>query len=52
MSMPLLFLQSDGKYISGKKYIFKDFMDGKINEIKNLQPTEAELSAHLGTIFT
>ena len=52
MSMPLLFLQSDGKYISGKKYIFKDFMDGKINEIKNLQPTEAELSTHLGTIFT
>ena len=52
MSIPLLFLQSDGKYISGKKYIFKDFMDGKINEIKNLQPTEAELSAHLGTIFT
>ena len=27
-------------------------MDGKINEIKNLQPTEAELSTHLGTIFT
>ena len=52
MSIPLLFLQSDGKYISGKKYIFKDFMDGKINEIKNLQPTEAELSTHLGTIFT
>ena len=52
MSMPLLFIQSDGKYISGKKYIFKDFMDGKINEIKNLQPTEAELSTHLGTIFT
>ena len=52
MRMPLLFLQSDGKYISGKKYIFKDFMDGKINEIKNLQPTEAELSTHLGTIFT
>ena len=52
MSMPLLFLQVDGKYISGKKYIFKDFMDGKINEIKNLQPTEAELSTHLGTIFT
>ena len=50
--MPLLFLQSEGKYISGKKYIFKDFMDGKINEIKNLQPTEAELSTHLGTIFT
>ena len=52
MNMPLLFLQTDGKYISGKKYIFKDFMDGKINEIKNLQPTEAELSTHLGTIFT
>ena len=52
MSMPLLFIQSEGKYISGKKYIFKDFMDGKINEIKNLQPTEAELSTHLGTIFT
>ena len=39
MGMPLLFLQSDGKYISGKKYIFKDFMDGKINEIKNSFPS-------------
>jgi len=47
MSMPLLFLQSDGKYISGKKYIFKDFMDGKINEIKNLHYLEKNENHHI-----
>ena len=52
MNMSLLFLQRDGKYISGKNYIFKDYMNGKISEVENKLPTENELSTHLGTIFT
>ena len=52
MDMSLLFLQSEGKYISGKNYTFKDYMNGKIPEVENKLPTENELSTHLGTIFT
>ena len=52
MNMSLLFLQRDGKYISGKNYIFKDYMNGKISEVENKLPTENDLSTHLGTIFT
>ena len=52
MNMSLLFLRSEGKYISGKNYTFKDYMNGKIPEVENKLPTENELSTHLGTIFT
>ena len=52
MNMSLLFLQRDGKYISGKNYTFKDYMNGKISEVENKLPTENDLSTHLGTIFT
>ena len=40
------------EYISGRKYIFKDFMEGKIQEIGNRLPGEADLTTHLSTIFT
>jgi glutamate--cysteine ligase len=52
MNFPILFIQDNGNYISGKKYIFKDFMEGKIDEIKNRLPTENDLTTHLSTIFT
>tara|TARA_B100001057_G_scaffold134643_1_gene134081 strand:+ start:728 stop:2023 length:1296 start_codon:yes stop_codon:yes gene_type:complete len=52
MKFPILFIQEDENYISGKKYIFKDFMDGKISEINNRLPTKHDLSNHLSTIFT
>ena len=52
MNFPILFIQSDNKYISGQKYLFKDFMEGKIIEIDNRKPTEDDLSLHLSTIFT
>ena len=52
INFPILFIQEKGDYISGKKYIFKDFMDGKINEIGNRLPNEDDLSTHLSTIFT
>ena len=52
INFPILFIKDNKKYISGKKYIFKDFMNGKINEIKNKIPDENDLSIHLSTIFT
>ena len=52
INFPILFIKENENYISGKKYIFKDFMNGKIDEIKNRLPTENDLSTHLSTIFT
>ena len=52
INFPILFIQDKGNYISGKKYIFKDFMDGKIKEVENRLPKENDLSTHLSTIFT
>ena len=52
LNFPILFIQNNGKYISGKKYIFKDFMNGKIHEIENRLPNTNDLSTHLSTIFT
>jgi len=52
INFPILFIQHKEKYISGKKYRFKDFMDGRINEINNRLPIEDDLSTHLSTIFT
>ncbi len=52
INFPILFIQNKDTYISGQKYIFKDFMDGKINEMSNRLPTENDLTTHLSTIFT
>jgi glutamate--cysteine ligase len=52
MNFPILFIQDKKKYFSGHKYFFKDFMDGKIDEIDNRLPTENDLTIHLSTIFT
>jgi glutamate--cysteine ligase len=52
MNFPILFIKKDNKYISGKNYLFSDFMNGKIKELKNKLPTENDLTNHLSTIFT
>jgi glutamate--cysteine ligase len=52
MNFPILFIQEKENYISGQKYTFKDFMEGKIKEIGNRLPTESDLTTHLSTIFT
>jgi len=52
INFPILFIQKDKKYISGKNYLFSDFMNGKIEEIENKLPTEKDLTTHLSTIFT
>ena len=52
MNFPTLFIHEKDNYISGQKYKFIDFMNGKIHEINNRLPTENDLSTHLSTIFT
>ena len=52
MNFPILFIEEKENYISGQKYKFIDFMNGKINEINNRLPSEKDLSTHLSTIFT
>ena len=52
INFPILFIQHEGKYLSGRKYTFKDFMNGKISEIGNRLPNETDLTTHLSTIFT
>ncbi len=52
INFPTLFIQNKDQYISGRKYIFKDFMEGKIQEIGKRLPTESDLTIHLSTIFT
>ena len=34
MNFPILFIQNKDHYISGRKYTFKDFMNGKIEEME------------------
>jgi len=52
INFPILFIQVKDAYISGRKYTFKDFMEGKIDEIENRLPSESDLTTHLSTIFT
>ena len=52
MNFPILFIEEKENYISGQKYKFIDFMNGKISEINNRLPSEKDLSTHLSTIFT
>tara|TARA_B100000963_G_scaffold349526_1_gene358685 strand:+ start:4916 stop:6211 length:1296 start_codon:yes stop_codon:yes gene_type:complete len=52
INFPILFFQNGDDYISGKKYIFKDFMEGKVYEVNNRLPNQDDLSTHLSTIFT
>ncbi len=52
INFPILFIQHKDQYISGRKYIFKDFINRKIQEIGNKLPTETDLTTHLSTIFT
>ena len=52
MNFPILFIQKNNEYISGKNYLFTDFMNGKIKIVENKLPTENDLTTHLSTIFT
>ncbi len=52
INMPLLFISKGNQHIFSKNKTFKDFMNGKIQEINNNLPTLNDLEIHLSTIFT
>ena len=52
IDMPLLFLFHNNIHISPNKKKFKNFMDGKIEEIEDRLPETKDLEIHLSTIFT
>ena len=52
INFPMLFINYKGKYISGGKNTFSDFMNNKIKEINYNSPNESDLNIHLSTIFT
>ena len=52
INMPLLFILKDTKYVNATGNTFKDFMEGKIDILKNKKPTIQDFKNHLSTIFT
>ena len=52
INYPLLFLEKNSEYLNPKKYLFKDFIENKIEEINKDSPTIKDLEIHLSTIFT
>src|SRR5438067_5465675 len=51
LDVPMYFVYRDGRYIdvAGKK--FRDFLDGRIAELKGVTPMMADWADHLTTIF-
>jgi glutamate--cysteine ligase len=51
LDVPMYFVYRDGRYIdvAGKK--FRDFLDGRIPELKGVTPMMADWADHLTTIF-
>ena len=52
LNYPLLFIKKNSEYLFPKKYLFKDFIENKIEEINKDSPTTKDLETHLSTIFT
>ena len=52
INMPLLFVLKNSKYLNAEGKKFKDFMDGKLSILKNINPDIADFKNHLATIFT
>jgi glutamate--cysteine ligase len=51
LSVPMYFVYRDGKYIDVAGKCFRDFLDGRIPELKGIEPTMADWADHLTTIF-
>ena len=52
LNYPLLFIKKNSEYLFPKKYLFKDFIENKIEEINKDSPNTKDLETHLSTIFT
>ncbi|MGN6148453.1 MAG: glutamate--cysteine ligase [Rhizomicrobium sp.] len=51
LDVPMYFLYRDGKYIDMAGKSFRHFLEHKIPDVKNIEPTMADWADHLTTIF-
>ena len=51
MKVPMYFIYRNGEYINLTGYTFDDFINGKIEEVKDFYPTIDDWELHLTTIF-
>jgi glutamate--cysteine ligase len=51
LDVPMYFVYRDGKYIDVAGKSFRDFVDRKIPEVKDIEPTMSDWADHLTTIF-
>ena len=51
LDVPMYFIYRDGKYIDVAGKSFRDFLDGKIPELKAITPMMSDWADHLTTIF-
>ena len=52
INMPLLFILKGTQHVNAAGGTFKDFMEGKLDVLKNKKPTIQDFKDHLSTIFT
>jgi len=52
INIPLLFILKGTKHVNAAGGTFKDFMEGKLDVLKNKKPTIQDFKNHLSTIFT
>lgn len=51
LDVPMYFVYRDGKYIDVAGKSFRDFLDGRITELKGITPTLSDWADHLTTLF-
>jgi glutamate--cysteine ligase len=51
LDVPMYFVYRDGRYIDVAGKCFRDFLEGRIAELKGVTPTMADWADHLTTIF-
>ncbi|HVZ70270.1 MAG TPA: glutamate--cysteine ligase [Rhizomicrobium sp.] len=51
LGVPMYFVYRDGRYIDVAGKCFRDFLEGRIDVLKGIEPTMADWADHLTTIF-
>ena len=51
LDVPMYFIYRDGKYIDVAGSSFRDFLDGRVSELKGVTPMMSDWADHLTTIF-
>ncbi len=51
LDVPMYFIYRDGKYIDVAGKCFRDFLEGRIPELKGITPSMSDWADHLTTIF-